>query len=99
MATQDQTVVQREAPEIEARKLGLMDQAKTLTSAPPTGGLPAITVQGPSALEQQAFTDAAGVGVGAYSPYLTTAQGTQTAAGQMYQAGAVRLLHSRYNLI
>ena len=33
---ESQTVIQREAPEIEAYKLGLMEQAKALAGAPPT---------------------------------------------------------------
>ena len=39
-----QTVIQREAPDIEALKIGLMEQAKSLTGAEPTGGLPNIQV-------------------------------------------------------
>ena len=46
MAEETQTVIQREAPEIEAYKLGLLEQAKDLTSAPPTGGLPDYEVAG-----------------------------------------------------
>jgi hypothetical protein len=36
MATETQTVIQREAPEIEALKLGLMEQAKRLAERGPT---------------------------------------------------------------
>jgi len=75
------TVIQREAPEIEAYKLGLMEQAKTLTSAPPSVALPDVTSQGATALQQQAFDDAANVGVGAYQNYLTPASTMITAAG------------------
>jgi len=82
------TVIQREAPEIEARKLGLMDQAKQLTSAPPVGGLPGITVQGPTANQQAAFAGASQMGVGAYQPYLTSGQATQNLSGGMFMAGA-----------
>ena len=44
--TTSQTVFQREAPEIEAYKLGLMEQAKNLTGTEPTGGLPAVQAAG-----------------------------------------------------
>lgn len=39
-----QTTIQREAPEIEARKLGIIDLAKELASKPPAGGLPRFQV-------------------------------------------------------
>ena len=86
MATE--TIIQREAPEIEAYKLGLLEQAKQLTSAPPTGGLPDITVQGPTDLQSAAFQGAENVGIGAYSPYLQSGQATQALAGGMFMAGA-----------
>ena len=41
-----QTTITREAPEIEARKLGLIDLAKQLASREPTGGLPQYKVAG-----------------------------------------------------
>jgi hypothetical protein len=59
--TQMQTV--REAPEIEARKIALYDQAASLASQPIS--LPAIQVAAPSALQQQGFTQAGTTGVGA----------------------------------
>jgi hypothetical protein len=46
MATETQTTIQREAPEIEAYKIGLMEQAKGLTGRPPIGGLPDIRSAG-----------------------------------------------------
>ena len=58
--TQMQTV--REAPEIEARKIALYDQAASLASQPIA--LPAIQVAAPSALQQQGFTQAGTTGVG-----------------------------------
>jgi hypothetical protein len=58
--TQMQTV--REAPEIEARKIALYDQAASLASQPIS--LPAIQVAAPSALQQQGFTQAGTTGVG-----------------------------------
>ena len=58
-----QTVTQREAPEIEARKLSLYDQASKLASSPV--GLPAMQVAPLSGIEQAAITQAGQTGVGA----------------------------------
>ena len=58
--TQMQTV--REAPEIEARKIALYDQAASLASQPIS--LPAIQVAAPTALQQQGFSQAGTTGVG-----------------------------------
>lgn len=92
MATE--TVITREAPEIEAYKLGLLEQAKTLVDQPPTGGLPALTSQGLTTEQQQAI-DAASAGIASYQPYLTAAgQNLNTAgmdlnlAGGQFTAGA-----------
>jgi hypothetical protein len=74
--TQMQTV--REAPEIEARKIALYDQAASLASQPIS--LPAIQVAAPSALQQQGFTQAGTTGVGG-----TT---TQAGIGSVLQAQA-----------
>ena len=71
------TVIQREAPDIEAYKLGLMEQAKALTSAPPIGGQPAITSQGMTQSQQDALAAAQG-GLGAYQPYLSTGAASQS---------------------
>ena len=49
------TTIQREAPAIEARKLGIIDLAKTLAEKEPAGGLPAYQVAGLSPLEQEAY--------------------------------------------
>lgn len=81
-----QEVIQREAPEIEAYKIGLMEQAKALTSAPPTGGLPSVTAEGMTQAGQQAL-GAAQYGLGAYQPYLTAGATTMGAALPAYQAG------------
>lgn len=81
-----QTVIQREAPEIEAYKIGLMEQAKALTSAPPTGGLPSVTAEGMTDAGQEAL-GAARMGLGAYQPYLTAGATTMGAALPAYQAG------------
>lgn len=58
-----QMVTQREAPEVEARKLSLYDQAAKLAATPVS--LPGIQVAPATALEQQAFQQAGQLGVGA----------------------------------
>lgn len=62
------TQIVREAPEIEALKLGLMDEAMRLYNENPLV-LPAYEVAGLSAGQQQA-ADLARQGVGAYEPFL-----------------------------
>ena len=57
-----QVVTQREAPEIEARKLSLYDQASQLASSPVN--LPAMQVAPLSGIEQAAITQAGQTGVG-----------------------------------
>jgi len=52
----------REAPEIEARKLSLYDQAAQLAAQPVN--IPAVQVAAPSALQQQGFGMAGQTGVG-----------------------------------
>ena len=52
----------REAPEIEARRLGLMDEAQKLAGQPL--GLPSFQVAGLTTPEQQAITQAQQTGVG-----------------------------------
>jgi hypothetical protein len=56
-------VTQREAPGVEARKLSLYDEAAKLAATPVS--LPGIQVAPATALEQQAFQQAATTGVGA----------------------------------
>lgn len=60
----------REAPDIEARKLQLLDAARGLYNAPLT--LPAIEAAGLSAGQQQA-ADLARQGIGIYDPFLQAA--------------------------
>jgi len=75
-APADTTNVQtiREAPEIEARRLGLMDEAAKLAGTPL--GLPSFQVAGLSAAETQGITQArTGVGAG-----LPSIQAAETAA-------------------
>ena len=81
-----ETVITREAPEIEAYKLGLMEQAKALTSAPPMGGLPAITAEGMTPAQQQAL-NLAQSGVGAYQPFLAQGSATMGTGQGAIQAG------------
>jgi hypothetical protein len=75
MATE--TIIQKESPEVEAYKLNAMLQAKNLTAAPPTGGLPAIQAAGADPLQTQAQT-LAQQGIGGYQPQLTAAQSAFT---------------------
>jgi hypothetical protein len=56
-------VTQREAPGVESRKLALYDEAAKLAATPVS--LPGIQVAPATALEQQAFQQAATTGVGA----------------------------------
>ena len=77
----NQTVIQREAPEIEAYKLGLMEKAKELTGTAPTAeeldalvatelGLSDLQQSGIDALKAQTESDA---GIGGYKDFLTKA--------------------------
>lgn len=58
-----QMITQREAPEVEARKLSLYDEAARLAAQPVS--LPGVQVAPATALEQQAFQQAGQIGVGA----------------------------------
>lgn len=79
--------LQREAPDIEARKLGLMDTAKALADQPLT--LPAQQVAGLTPEQLQAI-QLGSQGIGAYQPYLASALQSQAAGlgtlGQSAQA-------------
>ena len=84
----EQTVIQREAPEIEAYKLGLMEQAKALAGTAPTEEQLASLIPselGLSGLQQQAvdaLTDVGTQGIGDYKDYLTDAGAGLDTAGQ-----------------
>tara|TARA_R100001460_G_C3552628_1_gene175254 strand:+ start:383 stop:1261 length:879 start_codon:yes stop_codon:yes gene_type:complete len=78
-----QEYVQREAPDIEARKLGLIDTAKALTEQGYT--LPDLQQAQFSFPQQLAFANAL-QGIGAYQPYLQQAQAA-TQQGQDLLAG------------
>ena len=81
-STGTQTVTQREAPEIEARKLSLYDQASKLASSPVN--LPALQVAPLSAIEQAAITQAGQTGVGG----ATTTAGIGSLLGAQQTAAA-----------
>ena len=75
VTTTIQEQIIREAPEIEAIKLGLLQDAKDLAGIPLT--LPPQQVAGLSGLQQQAFTGAEQEGgIGGYQPLLQTGQTT-----------------------
>tara|TARA_R100000988_G_scaffold103496_2_gene83072 strand:- start:81 stop:1166 length:1086 start_codon:yes stop_codon:yes gene_type:complete len=76
--TGKQETISREAPEIEARKLALYDQAIELARQPMT--IPEYQVAGPSPLESQAFTQATQTGIGAVP--VQAGIGSAVAAGQ-----------------
>ena len=74
MATTEQIV--REAPEIEARKLGLLDTAKSLADKPLT--LPEQQIAGLTPEQLQAI-QLGQQGIGGYQPFLTSALQSQAA--------------------
>jgi hypothetical protein len=94
-----QTVIQREAPEIEAYKLGLMEQAKALAGAPPTAEMLANLSPkelGLAGLQQDAIdmaTQGLEGGIGDYQQYLTDAGAGLDTAGQTL-TGALGTLDS-----
>jgi hypothetical protein len=90
-----QEIIQREAPEVEALKLGLMESARTLADQPIS--LPFQQVAAPSGLQEAAFT-LSEQGIGAYRPYMEQAgqtmgdaynpiTGAQQAASNYIQPG------------
>ena len=93
MATEITEQIVREAPEIEAYKLGLLESAKKLADAKPT--LPAYEVAGLSE-DQIAAIERARQGIGAYQPFLSAGQQAlgQAMAGlgqQMQPIGAEQI--------
>ena len=78
----------REAPEIEAYKLGLLESAKTLADQPIT--LPTYQVAEMSGLQQQAIQQASPAtgGIGGYQPYLQQAGYTMAPASGYITTGA-----------
>ena len=67
MATTTSEQIVREAPDIEAYKLGLLQSAKELVDTPVN--IPAQQIAGMSQMQQDALTRTQ-AGVGAYEPYL-----------------------------
>ena len=84
MATETTQQIVREAPEIEAYKLDLLKQAKTLAfnegRTPLAEQLPGYNVAGFAPAQQTAMNAAISQGIGAFDPYLTTANQAVTQA-------------------
>ena len=80
-----QEYINREAPDIEARKLGLIDTAKALTEKGYM--LPPNILAGLTPEQQRAF-QLASSGIGGYEPFIAQAQGDIT-AGQTALQGAL----------
>lgn len=84
MTVETQELIQRESPEIEAYKLGLLESSKALADQPIT--LPGQQVAGFTGLQGQAF-DLAQQGIGSYRPFLTEAGYTMGDAAPAIQGG------------
>jgi hypothetical protein len=76
----------REAPEIEAYKLGLINEARELYNQPMT--LPAVEAAGLSGTELQGI-DFAKQGIGAFEPYIQAASQGVTQGMDLTQRGAL----------
>jgi hypothetical protein len=82
-----QEQIVREAPEIEAYKLGLLQSAKGLADIPVP--LPTRQFEAPTALQNAAITTAQ-TGIGQYQPFLQQAQEAMTGGiGQLGNAAAL----------
>lgn len=79
--TATQTQIVREAPEIEAYKLGLLQLAKERGAIPVD--LPSAQVAGLSPEQKQAL-EMAQLGIGTYLPFLSRSQQAAEQAGSMY---------------
>lgn len=79
------TQIVREAPELEARKLGLMDEAQRLYNQPLN--IPAVEAAGLSGTQQQGI-DFAKQGVGSFEPYIQAGAQGVTQGMDLTQAGA-----------
>lgn len=88
MSTTYQTQISREAPEIEAYKVGLLEEAKRLYGTPIS--LPAVEATGLSLGQTQA-ADLARQGIGAYEPYLQAGSQAVTQGMGLTQQGAQQL--------
>jgi hypothetical protein len=89
----------REAPEIEALKVGLIKSAKTLSEQ--SLGIPAYEAAGLSELQKQAM-GLASQGIGSYAPFLQAGQGALEAGigslGQAQQTAAGINLAPQFNV-
>ena len=101
MAVDYQNIITREAPEIEALKIALMNAGIDLTKTGMT--LPQQQVAGLSGLQQQA-SQYAGQGVGSYMPFLQgaadmygTARDTYSGAGDLYRQSTEKFDPNSYN--
>jgi hypothetical protein len=81
-----QTTYSREAPEIEDRRLALMDEARNLYNTPM--GLPFVEAAGLSGTEQQAI-DFAKQGVGSFEPYIQAGAQGVSQGMDLTQRGAL----------
>ena len=86
MATE--TIIQREAPEVEAYKLGLLKSAKELADKPLT--LPQQRIAAMSGLQGDALRRAQ-AGLGSYQPFLNQAGQTMGGAGTAFDQGIAGL--------
>tara|TARA_R110002012_G_scaffold105387_6_gene246318 strand:+ start:814 stop:1716 length:903 start_codon:yes stop_codon:yes gene_type:complete len=84
MAYESQEVITRESPDIEAYKLGLMEQAKQLASAPPVGGMPEFEVAGMDQAQIDAYNKI--VGGSGYEDTLQKGIGSLSEAEEAYKA-------------
>jgi hypothetical protein len=80
------STIAREAPEIEARRLGLMDEARNLYNTPM--GLPFVEAAGLSGTEDMAI-DFAKQGIGAFEPYIQAASQGVSQGMDLTQRGAL----------
>jgi len=88
MATSTTQSIVREAPELEALKIDLLKDARTLADKPLK--LPGYEVAGFAPAQQTAMNAAIGQGIGAFDPYLTSAnQAVSQAYGTTGEAANV----------
>lgn len=85
MATDTSVQIVREAPEIEAYKLGLLEQAKKLAAQPIN--LPQYQVAGFGNLQDQALSLAES-GIGSYAPFIDDASAAMTSGLTRVQGAA-----------
>lgn len=91
MATTTTEQIIREAPEVEALRMGLVETARAV----PMPQLPAFTVAGMSPIQQAAIARGQ-QGIGAYVPYTTAAGQGYNAAQEMLSPEAIKQYMSPY---